>query len=60
MDQSKYKTFAVAKQDFIKKYRLEYRPGDVEKDLDELIKKAQEEKVIPLGFYKFNWGKNDI
>ncbi len=63
MNQTKYKTLAVAKQEFIEKHGCYNRIAhyDFEKDLTALINKAQEEKhAMPLGFYRFNWGKNDI
>ncbi len=62
MEQSKYKTLAVAKQEFIEKHYWEMdKPWNerdnedwvspFEKDLNELIKKAQEEKhVVPVGY----------
>ena len=60
MKQSKYKTLAATKQEFIKKYCID-NCEEMSKDIDNIINKAQNEKhTTPLGFYTFNFGKNEI
>ncbi len=60
MEQSKYKTLAVAKQQFLIDWFVcnlnENDFAKAKQDLTELLKKAQEEKhVVPVGFFTFKW-----